>query len=219
MPKRTMRAQTGSTQEIIRAARNLFLDKGYDGVNLEAIARQAGCARQTLYNKFASKESIFKAVLNEHWESLSGGSWFSGQDDAYDQTPAGFLRDFAIRMLRFVDDVDQVEFTRLIIAESRRSPWIGQEFYKVGKRPLLLALARELEGLTRKGSLDCPRPEIAAHQFFGMVQEMSFWPFVMGTGPTTDEVSREEIIDEAVRTFLARYATAVAPTTKASEQD
>ncbi|MBT9372621.1 TetR/AcrR family transcriptional regulator [Rhizobium sp. CSW-27] len=213
MLKEATSMQKDSAKEITKAARALFLERGYDGVNLEAVAKQAGRARQTLYNNFASKEAIFKAVLNDHWASLSGCSPFSGSKAEQGYTAEGFLRDFAIRMLRFVDEVDQVEFTRLIIAESRRAPWIGQEFYEVGKKPLLLALAHELESLTQNGILRCSRPEIAAHQFFGMVQEISFWPFVMATGSTTGNVSREEIIDEAVKTFLARYATPVVPAT------
>lgn len=208
MPKNTTRAQKGSGHEIIMAARNLFLEKGYDGVNLDAIAREAGCARQTLYNNFASKEAIFKAVLHEHWRSLSYYSPLGGLDIADGRTAEDFLRDFANRMLRFVDEAEQIEFTRLIIAESRRAPWIGEEFYQVGKKPLLLTLARELEGLTQKGVLQCLLPEVAAHQFFGMIQEMSFWPFVMATRSTSGAVSREEIVDEAVATFLARFATA-----------
>jgi len=200
------RPEGSSGSSIIRAARNLFLEKGYDGVNLDAIARAAGCARQTLYNNFGNKEAILKAVLTAHWRSLSESAALDGHGPGEDQTADRVLRDFAIRMLDFVEKADQVEFTRLIIAESRRLPWIGEEFYRLGKRPLFLALVGKLEELTQRGLLSCTRPDIAAHQFFGLIQEMSFWPSVMATGAATEGPSPEEIVEEAIRTFLARYA-------------
>ena len=52
-----------SEAAILDAARTLFLEAGYDGVNLERIAAAAGLSRQTLYNRFGSKEKKLKATL------------------------------------------------------------------------------------------------------------------------------------------------------------
>ena len=42
-----------SEDAILAAARTLFLDAGYDGVNLDRVAEAAGVSRQTVYNRFA----------------------------------------------------------------------------------------------------------------------------------------------------------------------
>jgi AcrR family transcriptional regulator len=203
---KSVRVETGSSAAIIAAARKLFLRRGYDGVNLEAIAKKASVSRQTLYNNFGSKEALFKAVLNDHWSSLSGrakseGDYFSGGKGADE-----LLRKFAQEMLDFIESVDQVDFTRLVIAESRRSPWIAREFYNVGKGPLVNAFARALKIATENNQLACDNALLAAHQFFGLILEVTFWPYVMAIGTATSELpAQEEAVEEAIRMFLARY--------------
>jgi AcrR family transcriptional regulator len=45
-------------EEIIQAAVDEFLDNGYDGTSMEAIARRAGISKGGLYHHFSSKDEI-----------------------------------------------------------------------------------------------------------------------------------------------------------------
>ena len=49
--------------EILSAALQLFIDRGYHGTSMRQIARQAGIALGGIYNHFSSKEEIFFEVL------------------------------------------------------------------------------------------------------------------------------------------------------------
>lgn len=48
---------------IIEAARHLILRNGLKGTTMEAIAREAGIAKPTLYAYFADKESVYGAII------------------------------------------------------------------------------------------------------------------------------------------------------------
>jgi TetR/AcrR family transcriptional regulator, regulator of autoinduction and epiphytic fitness len=210
MDRKHRKSENGSTPAIIKAARQLFLKKGYDGVNLDTIAKKASVSRQTLYNIFGSKEAIFKAVLNDHWSSIAGQSDLEAETFPPTASAAEVLRIFADRALAFVDNLEQVDFTRLVIAESRHAAWIGHEFYRVGKGPLLASLTSEIMRLDVRGLLNCNNPSLAAHQFFGLLLEMTFWPYVMSIGAATRELpDREEAVDGAVSMFTARYGVKV----------
>ena len=50
-------------EEILSAALQLFIDRGYHGTSMRQIARQAGIALGGIYNHFSSKEEIFFEVL------------------------------------------------------------------------------------------------------------------------------------------------------------
>lgn len=50
-------------QAILHAAYDLFLQKGYHGTSMRAIAAQAGIALGGIYNHYSSKEDIFRSVL------------------------------------------------------------------------------------------------------------------------------------------------------------
>ena len=97
-------------------------------------------------------------------------------------------------------------FTRLVIAESRRQSWIAEEFYRVGKAPLVEAFASCLTRMTQRKVLCCQDPVLAALQFMGVVQEFIIWPHVMAIGPALTQLPSTAVaIDEAVAMFLARY--------------
>ncbi|RYC29107.1 TetR/AcrR family transcriptional regulator [Lichenibacterium minor] len=193
---------------ILDAARRLFLSDGLDGVNLDQVGRAAGVSRQTVYNQFGSKDALFRAVIDRHWSAireetraLDPGSASPSAD------PTAVLLGFAQALLRFVHGTDQIAFTRLIVAESRRLPWIAEEFYRVGKAPVVEAFTAVLDSLVADGSLRCSNPMLAAHQFMGMVQEFVIWPKVMAIGDALHRLPGDtEVVEEAVATFLARYA-------------
>lgn len=50
--------------QIVRAARKLFLQRGYAGATIEAIARDAGVAKETVYAIFKRKEGILADLLD-----------------------------------------------------------------------------------------------------------------------------------------------------------
>ncbi|MEH3131652.1 MAG: TetR/AcrR family transcriptional regulator [Mycolicibacterium neoaurum] len=189
---------------VLDAAQTLFLRHGYAGVNLDKIAKHAGVARQTLYNNFGSKEALFRAMLTRHWDKLRA---LDTDPSADSHPPAEIaLREFASGITDFIDSTDQIDFIRLVIAESRHSPWIAEEFYRVGKAPLLRSLVGRLDALVADGQLACPSTELAAHQFFGLIQELLLWPRVMNIGEATAALpDAATVVDEAVLTFLARY--------------
>jgi TetR/AcrR family transcriptional repressor of mexJK operon len=51
-------------ERVLRAATSSFLARGY-GSSIDDIARRAGVARQTVYQHFASKDELFKAVAGD----------------------------------------------------------------------------------------------------------------------------------------------------------
>jgi AcrR family transcriptional regulator len=53
----------GKRERILDAARSLFLRNGLRGTSMEAIAREAGIAKPTLYAHFADKDAVFTAIL------------------------------------------------------------------------------------------------------------------------------------------------------------
>jgi TetR/AcrR family transcriptional regulator, mexJK operon transcriptional repressor len=55
---------TPHRERVLRAATSSFLARGY-GSSIDDIARRAGVARQTVYQHFASKDELFKAVAGD----------------------------------------------------------------------------------------------------------------------------------------------------------
>ena len=52
-------------EQLKDAAYRLFLEKGFDGVTMEAIAGAAGITKRTLYAKYSDKAELFSVVLRD----------------------------------------------------------------------------------------------------------------------------------------------------------
>lgn len=69
MARRT-RAETAAAnrQAVLDAARQQFEEHGYHGASLDGIAEAADFSKGAVYSRFASKDDLFLAVLEDHIE-------------------------------------------------------------------------------------------------------------------------------------------------------
>src|SRR5471030_2254111 len=59
------RRKDARPQELLAAALEQFVERGFAATRLEDVARRAGVSKGTLYLYFANKEELFKAVVRE----------------------------------------------------------------------------------------------------------------------------------------------------------
>ncbi|MDD2884324.1 MAG: TetR/AcrR family transcriptional regulator [Dechloromonas sp.] len=64
-PIRRQRRKAARPGELLAAALDCFVAKGYAATRLEDVAERAGVAKGTLYLYYTNKESLFKAVIQE----------------------------------------------------------------------------------------------------------------------------------------------------------
>ena len=53
-----------TNRQIVEAARKLFIERGYSGATIEAIAQEAGVAPETVYANFGNKRSILSKLID-----------------------------------------------------------------------------------------------------------------------------------------------------------
>ena len=189
----------GSREVIVEAAASLFLERGFGAASMDDLAEAAGVARRTLYNQFASKEEIFRAVLLKvagHLEHAFPPG-IETQGDVED-----VLRLVARVILQLHKNPEYFGFLRMVVADFRQFPWIAAEFAAV-MDPLTDQLAQYLVHLTRMGVLSCRDPMLAAHVFMGVLNEFSLWPLLIGREILP--ISSEDVIEETIRIFMGHY--------------
>ncbi len=189
----------GSREAIVEAASRLFLERGFGSVSMDELAEAAGLARRTLYNQFTSKEEIFREMLlrvSGHLEdAFPPGIETQGDVEEVLHLTARMIMELHRRP-------EYLGFLRMVVADSRQFPWIAEEFAAV-MDPLTERLARYVAHLTALGVLECHSPTLAAHQFMGILNEFSLWPWMLGRERLA--VPAEEIVEETVRMFLRNY--------------
>jgi AcrR family transcriptional regulator len=68
--------------QILDAALELFLEHGYEGTSMQALADRAGVTKPVIYSAFESKDALFRALLEREEEWILGeiSSGFEGVD-------------------------------------------------------------------------------------------------------------------------------------------
>ena len=77
MPTRLSRAEQveRNRERVLDAAREVFLERGYAGATLEAIAEAAGFSKGVVYSQFAGKPDLFLALLERR---IDQRAWRAG---------------------------------------------------------------------------------------------------------------------------------------------
>ena len=142
-------------QEILEAAKRLFALRGYGGVSLDHIAREAGTAKQNLLYYFASKEGLYRRVLHgvlDVWLSYMEAITHHADD------PEMALRKYIAGKLRFSREhpYDSRVYANEVIAGA---PLFAQEI----RDRVLPALQADIAVFNRWAEQGVCRPVDAAH--------------------------------------------------------
>lgn len=148
------------TEAILEAASVLFAEKG-GAVSMDEIARRAGVSKQTLYNRYASKTEIGRAVAGRRSDAITAPLRTDGD-------PETVLTALALAMLEKVCKADKGEGLRVVIMMSPTAPDIARAIYDGGPGESLRRLSAWLRDQDRKGLLTVPDPDHAAEMFSGM---------------------------------------------------
>lgn len=138
------RRKDARPQELLAAALDLFVDRGYAATRLEDVARRAGVSKGTLYLYFENKEDLFKAVVRESIVQPMGQAEldFAGADGH----SADLLRTMLMRWWDKVGATRAAGITKLMMAESGNFPelmqFYNEEVIERGNALIAGALAR-----------------------------------------------------------------------------
>lgn len=125
---------------ILRGAKAVFLGSGFEGANMDEVAARAGVSKMTVYRYFGSKEDLFAGVITELGNKIVA----EDLEKMFEKRPEDALRRFARKMIEIVFDPGTVELHRIVVAECRRFPKLGQFFYASGPQVCIDVLARYL---------------------------------------------------------------------------
>ena len=199
-------AESGASKQelILAAAGRMFIQHGFEGCSMDLIAKAAGVARQTLYNRFPEgKEALFGAVAERMWQAFPVMDIAS--DEAALADPVVGLRTIGRGVASFWAPPMAVAFLRMVIAEGPRFPELTRRFFEVGKTPAVTAVREYIAELGRRGILDVQDASLASQQFLGMIDETVLWVRVMGDPKVLTPAQTDDIVEQAVAIFLRFY--------------
>jgi AcrR family transcriptional regulator len=200
-------AERGADSErrtlILDKAEAVFLEEGFQGASMAAIAARAGCSKGTLYNYFVSKEELFLACVARQCASYheTMSNLASAEGDFRSN-----LAEIGRRYVAFVTGDDIVRKYRMIIAEAERSPEMARAFYASGPARGAEIFSRFLAAAAAEGKLKPLDPVRAAHQFMALCYNQRQKERLCNVSAAPAAETINEDVAEAVRVFMAAYS-------------
>jgi AcrR family transcriptional regulator len=127
MPTRQRRKEARPA-ELLAAALDLFVERGFSATKLDDIAARAGVSKGTLYLYFASKEGLFKAVIQQGIVPvLDQGAEMLAQHQG---DAASLLRLMLLRWWELIGATPLAGVAKLMVSEAGNFPEVAQYYYE-----------------------------------------------------------------------------------------
>ena len=195
---------------IERAALTLFLRDGYARTSVDAVSREAGVSKRTVYDYYGDKQNLFLDVL-----SRTQAAHEDEFRELIDRTLPADAPDLEAALVAFgvafstgvAQTPHRSAMVRLIVAEAAHFPDLLERFRAVG--PQQQVLADRLAQFAARGLLDLPDPVEAAAYLGVLVTALANGRTLYGTIPIPDD-ELAALVASGVRVFLRAYRPASA---------
>lgn len=191
-----MNALISNRERLLLAAKELFLEQGYEA-SVDAIISRAEVARQTFYNHFKSKENLFAEAVKGCFHEILVH---------LDDEPANLresLKNFAQIYRSKALSPEGIASYRTACSQAPRFPELVREVYDQGFGQMMARLAQFLDRAMEQGSLRRADPVFAAELLTAMAlgQERSQRLFGIEREPEDESLKLEYVVDGFLRMF------------------
>jgi Transcriptional regulator len=112
---------------ILDAAKEAFLESGFERTSMDAVAARAQTSKRSLYAHFPTKDVLFAAVAERVRELFQGRLM---TPEHYGETPVEAVTVFCGHFLQLLGWVSVARTCRLGIAEAERTPEVSARLYE-----------------------------------------------------------------------------------------
>jgi len=182
-------------ENILAAAAQVFLEQGFDGTSMDAIAEKARISKRTLYARHADKSALFNTVLYDLLDKLLvpvERIQYEPGDLAATLTAIG--RDMISGVVR----PEFLAVYRVVTFEAQRRPEFGRWINETRRRPALQTIANLLQN--HRDELRIDDLEQAAEQFMSLTVDVNLRYGAFGLKLTAKQI--DERLKAAVDLFL-----------------
>ena len=187
--------------ELIAAALDLFVEKGFAATRAEEVAQRAGVSKGTLFLYFASKEELFKAVVREN---ISGrfAEW-SQELEAYEGSSADLVRYCVTSWWERVGSTKASGIPKLMMSEASNFPELARFYQEEVIQPGNALLRRILQRGVDRGEFVAVDPVYGVYSILAPMLFLAMWKHSLGScGDASIQLNPEDYLQAQLNTIL-----------------
>lgn len=193
----------GKGEAVLAAAERAFLAAGFGAVTMDAIAREAGVSKATVYAHYAGKEELFGAVVAHLSERRFHGFSVEALDPGDIEAS---LTTIAARFLDLILSPEAIALNRVIIGEVTRFPVLGEVFWAAGPERSRVQIETFLRRAAAADTLAISDARLAAEQLIALARGEIHLRSLLRLENPGDPAALRAVAARAVGTFLRAFA-------------
>ncbi len=188
-PKRERRKEA-RPGELLNAALDLFVEKGYSATRVEEVAARAGVSKGTLFLYFQSKEDLFKAVVRENIANQFP-AWHE-EFKTFQGSSADMLRYTLVAWWERIGKTRLSGITKLVMSEAQNFPEIANFYQEEVIQPGNALIRGILERGVKRGEFRQLDTEQAIHAVVAPMIFLMMWKHSMGACAASAHIMNPE---------------------------
>jgi AcrR family transcriptional regulator len=186
-------------EAFLLAAREVFLEHGYEQASMAEIVKRAGGSLSTLYAQFGGKRGLFEAMIDRRVFDLT--AQMQVELAAHAPLREGLHR-IGMTFLGKVMSPDSLDVLRLVAGQAKKFPELAGGYGRQGIDRVRGALAAYLKDRAEAGEITVRDFDAAAAVFFDLLRGRMQLRAIMDVSYAPSESEIRDTVDRAVKVFL-----------------
>ena len=157
---------------LLDVATTLFMERGFDGTSIDAVAEAAGVSKPTVYARYHDKRDLFVAVLRERirlWLAPLSAAAEAQATEANPKSIKKTLHELSQHMLDYTLAPEAGALQRILSAQAVQFPELAKLANEEGWLRAVRAVSSLLRQSAVRGEIKVNDPELAADMFLNLV--------------------------------------------------
>ncbi|MDD2924285.1 TetR/AcrR family transcriptional regulator [Rhodoferax sp.] len=192
--------------ELLAAALDLFVEKGYAATRVEEVAKRAGVSKGTLFLYFSSKEELFKAVVREH---ITGrfAQW-SDEIENFEGNSQEMLRYCLHSWWEHIGATQASGIPKLMMSEASNFPELGAFYQAEVMQPGKALIERILQRGIERGEIRAMDLKYGVYMVLAPLLFLAMWKHSFGTCcGTLAQIEPERYLETQLDMLLLGFST------------
>jgi AcrR family transcriptional regulator len=185
---------------LLDVATSLFMERGFDGTSIDAVADAAGVSKPTVYARYRDKRDLFAAVLRGRIRKWLAPVSAAAEAQATEASPKSIkttLHELSRHMVAYTLAPEAGALQRILSAQAVQFPELAKLANEEGWLRAVRGVSSILRQSAARGHIKVDDPELAADMFLNLVlghcKRLALYG--IAADPKTEERHRKAAVD------------------------
>ena len=188
-------------RRVIDAASRQFLEQGFERTSMDAVARESGVSKMTIYSYFPTKAALFEAVIGQRTDTVFD---LDAGETLEPRAPAATLSVIGRRFLALMRADEVMGRHRVLFAAAGIQHEACAAFFRQGPEKLIGGVRDYLDQAVAAGALRPHDTRVAADQFLSLFLGGAHIRAMLGLGKPSPEEDAQ-LVQANVDLFMLAY--------------